>query len=297
MVDYPAMGALSEHPHRSAAGRAARWSMYVALSGLALIVAGIFAPAFFPELYSTSPMYSSAARIYNAAVSLSVLMAAVGWGVYEFYSDRENLGRRGDAGEAQARERVRQAEASLAEALIARKPSSIDRQAPEGASAPAHAAIADTSDPLSIERHDERLTLVALWRVTDGRLELYNQIVTTQAKRSFASARTAMVFCFLILIGLAVLAAVLKTPAAAITAGGLAAVVAAFSAFIGRTFVRSQEAAASHLRAYFDQPLEFSRYLAAERLLAADTELSGEQRAAILSLLVEAITGGGNRHG
>jgi hypothetical protein len=29
-----------------------------------------------------------------------------------------------------------------------------------------------------------------------------------------------------------------------------------------------------HLRAYFDQPLEFSKYLAAERLIADNTELA-----------------------
>jgi hypothetical protein len=32
--------------------------------------------------------------------------------------------------------------------------------------------------------------------------------------------------------------------------------------------VRSQESAASHLGADFEQPLKFSKYLAAERLLA-----------------------------
>ncbi|MGC5413328.1 hypothetical protein ACPXCX_58140, partial [Streptomyces sp. DT225] len=53
-------------------------------------------------------------------------------------------------------------------------------------------------------------------------------------------------------------------------------------------FIRSQEAAATHLRSYFDQPLELSRHLAAERLLASG-ELTQEQRAAILSALVQAM--------
>ncbi|MER5222033.1 MULTISPECIES: hypothetical protein [Streptomyces] len=44
--------------------------------------------------------------------------------------------------------------------------------------------------------------------------------------------------------------------------------------------MKSQETAAEHLRAYFDQPLEFSRYLAAERLIA-DARLETEQRAEI----------------
>jgi hypothetical protein len=80
----------------------------------------------------------------------------------------------------------------------------------------------------------------------------------------------------------------------------LGAVAAAFAGYIGRTFVRSQESAASHLRAYFDQPLEFSRYLAAERLLAAAaSDLTGTQRADVLGTLAQTIVIGSNngQHG
>jgi hypothetical protein len=97
-----------------------------------------------------------------------------------------------------------------------------------------------------------------------------------------------------LLVAFAVLAAEAKTTAAAIGAGGLAAVGAAFAAYIGKTFIRSQEPAASHLRAYFDQPLELSRYLAAERLLADAKELSPEQRSAILRSLVQSIATAGH---
>lgn len=51
--------------------------------------------------------------------------------------------------------------------------------------------------------------------------------------------------------------------------------------------------AAGHLRAYLDQPSEFSCYLAAERLVA-EAELSGEQRAAIVAELVRATVGSGD---
>jgi hypothetical protein len=47
------------------------------------------------------------------------------------------------------------------------------------------------------------------------------------------------------------------------------------------------------MRAYFDQPLEFSRYLAAERLIT-DARLETEQRAEILSSLVQAMIVGPN---
>ncbi|MEV7111131.1 hypothetical protein [Streptomyces anulatus] len=77
----------------------------------------------------------------------------------------------------------------------------------------------------------------------------------------------------------------------AIVAGGLGAVSAALAGYVAKTFVRSQEAAATHLRSYFDQPLELSRYLAAERLVA-DGELSQEQRGEILSALVQAMVAG-----
>jgi hypothetical protein len=49
-----------------------------------------------------------------------------------------------------------------------------------------------------------------------------------------------------------------------------------------------QEAAAAHLHAYFDQPLEFSRFLAAERLIA-DAGLSAETQAEILGSLARAM--------
>lgn len=67
------------------------------------------------------------------------------------------------------------------------------------------------------------------------------------------------------------------------------AVSAALAGYVSRTFVKSQEAAAAHLRVYFDQPLESSRYLAAERIL---TNLSREERAEVLSSLVQAIVAG-----
>jgi hypothetical protein len=95
------------------------------------------------------------------------------------------------------------------------------------------------------------------------------------------------------LVGFAIVASQAKTTTAAISTGSLGAVGAAFAAYIGRTFIRSQETAATHLRAYFDQPLELSRYLAAERLLA-DADLTADQRSAILSTLVQAIATAGN---
>ncbi|MEU5929315.1 hypothetical protein ABZ817_38320 [Streptomyces antimycoticus] len=136
-----------------------------------------------------------------------------------------------------------------------------------------------------------RLNLPELWAVTHARLELYHDIATGQARRSFRNAQLAMLVGFGLLVGFVAIALNASTTAGSVVAGGLGAVSAALAGYVSRTFVKSQEVASSHLRAYFDQPLEFSRYLAAERLVA-NAELSQEQRAEIVTTLVQAIVTG-----
>jgi hypothetical protein len=140
----------------------------------------------------------------------------------------------------------------------------------------------------------DRLTLSALWEVTHKRLDLYHQIATAQARRSFTAAQIAIGIGFLLLIAFAVAADRTHTTAGAITAAALGTVSAALAGYISRTFVRSQESAANHLRAYFDQPLEFSKYLAAERLIASNADLDDDKRATILTTLVQAIVTSGS---
>ncbi|MBO2451633.1 hypothetical protein J4573_31400 [Actinomadura barringtoniae] len=135
----------------------------------------------------------------------------------------------------------------------------------------------------------EDLALPTLWGVTHKRLDYYHQIATSQARQSFRNAQAAMGIGFVLLVVFAVLAFNAKTTAASAVTGALGATAAAFAAYIGRTFVRSQETAATHLRSYFDQPLEFSRYLAAERLLNGIDRLEPEQRATITSDLLRGI--------
>ncbi|MER6694778.1 TRADD-N-associated membrane domain-containing protein [Streptomyces minutiscleroticus] len=141
---------------------------------------------------------------------------------------------------------------------------------------------------------DRSLALASLWKVTHRRLDYYHGIATNQAKRSFLSAQVAMGVGFLLLVAFVLVALNASTTAGAIVAGGLGAVSATLAGFVSRTFVRSQETAAEHLKAYFDQPLEFSRYLAAERLIA-DSHLSDEQRAEVVMALVQAIAAGPDR--
>ncbi|MEU5331394.1 TRADD-N-associated membrane domain-containing protein [Streptomyces parvus] len=135
------------------------------------------------------------------------------------------------------------------------------------------------------------LELAALWDATHARLDLYHQIATSQARTSFRNAQIAMSAGFLLLVLFAGIALWASSTVVAIVAGGLGAVSAALAGYVAKTFIRSQEAAATHLRSYFDQPLELSRYLAAERLVA-DGDLSREQRGEILTALVQAMVAG-----
>ncbi|TDB83364.1 hypothetical protein E1264_28635 [Actinomadura sp. KC216] len=135
----------------------------------------------------------------------------------------------------------------------------------------------------------DQLALPALWEVTQKRLDYYHQIATGQARTSFRNAQAAMVIGFVLLAVFASLAAAADSTAAAAVTGALGAVAAALAGFISRTFVRSQETSASHLRSYFDQPLEFSRYLAAERLLGSVQQLDDQQRAALLADLLRTV--------
>ena len=197
----------------------------------------------------------------------------------------------------ESRESVRAAERSLEEALRGEEPPRTafvpvpagelqgERLADGVTEADVRAALTLASGNLA------RLTLPELWAVTHRRLDLYHDIATGQAKRSFRNAQYAMVIGFALLVAFVAVALKSSTTAGAVVAGGLGAVSAALAGFVSRTFVRSQEAAAAHLRAYFDQPLEFARYLAAERIIR-DSDLDQEQRAEALTALVQAMVAG-----
>ncbi|MEU6513673.1 hypothetical protein [Streptomyces sp. NPDC046978] len=139
------------------------------------------------------------------------------------------------------------------------------------------------------------LTLSRLWAVTNARLDLYHEIATRQARQSFRNAQAAMVIGFLLLAAFVTVAFKASTTTGAVVAGGLGAVSAALSGYVSRTFVKSQETAAGHLKAYFDQPLEFARYLTAERLIT-ESGLTEEQRQEAVLALVKGLAaspGGG----
>ncbi|MFE9168245.1 hypothetical protein ACFYNZ_01750 [Streptomyces kebangsaanensis] len=141
------------------------------------------------------------------------------------------------------------------------------------------------------ERGGLTLALANLWSVTHARLGQYHGIALKQAKRSFRNAQFAMLMGFGLLATFTVMAIRAENTAASVAAATLGAISAALAGFVGRTFIRSQEASAAHLQRYFDQPLELSRYLAAERLLA-NSELNDDQRAEVLMTVLQAMVNG-----
>ncbi|MET9606234.1 hypothetical protein ABZZ17_14350 [Streptomyces sp. NPDC006512] len=171
---------------------------------------------------------------------------------------------------SQTRELVRQAEVNLEEGL--RSDRTVDAMEDGGESS-------------------RLLGLSDLWTVTHRRLDHYHGIALEQAAKSFRNAQVAMVLGFVLLVAFAVAGLTAATTAGAVVAGTLGAVSAALAGYVSKTFIRSQESAAEHLRAYFAQPLEFSRYLAAERLVA-DAHLEGPDRAQIISSLVQGMIAG-----
>ncbi|MFI5998278.1 hypothetical protein ACIBAC_41310 [Streptomyces sp. NPDC051362] len=137
------------------------------------------------------------------------------------------------------------------------------------------------------------LRLPVLWDVTEKRLAYYHRIVTRQAEQSFRNGQIAMATGFAVLILGASLALTADTTAKTVVSGALSAIGTAIAAYIGRTFVRSQESASQHLLMYFRQPLELSRFLTAERLLS---DMNPATRSSAAQRLMESILSSGSAH-
>jgi len=183
--------------------------------------------------------------------------------------------------EEASRQRVREAERDFEDALRAGQ--TLAQADPD------HGLEPSPGQPETVQGFRARnLALPELWAVTHTRLDHYHEIALGQAKRSFRNAQVAMGLGFSLLVAFVLVALNASTTTGAVVAGGMGAVSAALAGYVSRTFVLSQQAAASHLRAYFDQPLEFSRYLAAERIVM-DSGLDQTQRAEVLTMLVKSM--------
>ncbi|MEV6644262.1 hypothetical protein [Amycolatopsis sp. NPDC051371] len=113
--------------------------------------------------------------------------------------------------------------------------------------------------------HD--LTLTDLWHQNQERLSAYHTMATGQAAKSYRNGQNATVAGFVVLLFSVIFASVTSSLTGALAAGGIGAVGAVLTAYLTRTFLRMHESSSRQLRSYFDQPVDLSRILAAERLL------------------------------
>lgn len=264
----PRGGAADHNAQRDRPLRAAR-TAFVVIGGLLLVLAA--ANTFFPD-WLPAKEFDAWLTVGVATLTAVAMLLSVRAIERRARAEREAVG--------ESRRRLTRAEGDFVQAL---RNEVVHRIELTDLIAQHHAAQATPQQ--------DALALPELWETTHARLALYHEIATGQATRSFKNAQLAMWAGFGLLAGFVVLALVASTTAGAVVAGGLGAVSAALAGFVSKTFVRSQEAASTHLRSYFDQPLELSRYLAAERLVA-NGDLSQEQRGEILSALVQAMVAG-----
>ncbi|SRR6266496_549681 len=233
----------------------------ILISTLSSFVSHVNNPEYYGELVTPN------AWLYVGLIIIVLaILAFIGDIRYSAMQQREQ--------EIKGQERLRSAEDKLAESL--KNAPTTDKE---------NVSLSVHGQPSA----DDALALSVLWEVTNARLSQYHGIATGQARKSFATAQTAIAVGFLLLIGFAILSFRTHSTTASITTAALGAVAAALTGYISHTFVRSQETSARHLRAYFDQPLEFSRYLAAERLLSSQPGTKPEERDAILRIIIRAM--------
>jgi len=155
----------------------------------------------------------------------------------------------------------------------------------------AQQALKDTEEEIS---GDVEKDLIMLWSATQKRLDIYHKIATTQSERSFIYAQVAAGMGFLALVIAALIAGISRSTAASIVAGIAGISGGGLAAYIGATFMKTQEMASTQLRAYFNQPLEFSRYLEAERLMLL---CDPKDRATTIQEIIQSITRSSNSTG
>ncbi|MEV6411897.1 hypothetical protein [Kribbella sp. NPDC051718] len=142
---------------------------------------------------------------------------------------------------------------------------------------------------------DQMAEFGALWEVTQKRLDYYHRIATSQAEKSFHNARRAILFGLAFIVVCAFLAAATSSTPAAVVVGVLGVSGGGLAGYIGSTFLRMQESTGVQLKEYFHQPLEFSKILAAERLLMKIEDTG--KRADAMQAVAQSIAAGRYRDG
>lgn len=137
------------------------------------------------------------------------------------------------------------------------------------------------------EREDE-LRIVSLWSQAQNRLDLYQRLAKSQSTISFWMLMLIATSGFVLVGVVAWQAAQSRTTTGGLTAGAVGIVGAGLAGYIGRTFQQTYREATRRLIDYFEQPLQLTRLLAAERLLR---RLSGPSADNAVTMIIQAALG------
>jgi hypothetical protein len=108
--------------------------------------------------------------------------------------------------------------------------------------------------------------LATLLELNQDQIDQYHRIATEQADRSFRSSQRAMAIGLAVIVACLAAGIYLRSSEAKIFVGAVAAVGAALSGFLNRTYIHMYGQTLGQLNRYFDQPVLTGYYLTAERL-------------------------------
>lgn len=130
-------------------------------------------------------------------------------------------------------------------------------------------AMVEDADRAVVEASNPDDRFDSLWRASRERIEHYHRVVQTQSEQSFRHAIWAMWGGLVFLLLTAVIAALGGSADRTVGVTIISALATGLAGYLGRTFIRNQEAASKQMRAYFAEPVEQTRSLTAERIASS----------------------------
>ncbi|MER6925473.1 hypothetical protein [Streptomyces spiralis] len=146
----------------------------------------------------------------------------------------------------------------------------------------------------AVERLREKMELASLLEVNRLLLEKYHGIATDEAKKAFRASRWAMGIGLMILVGAFFAGWLFSGRGHLVFVGSLAAVGAAFTAYLTRTYMETHWWAMDQLNEYFNQPVLNGYFLTAQRI-ALDLP-DQEKKKALNSIVAEVLASGRQMH-